>query len=153
MSKTILVNILILFFIILIGYQIILANHIVEGLDNNTTSANTTNNTNNTYTPYDTNNPANALILSQQNAGNIDYLKQRIDNVQGVFQQVQDLSANVSALQDQVNGIVSAQADYATQMTGGTPPTITGTVNDEEDAEDEEDEEDEEGTTNLVTTS
>ena len=148
MSNTILVNILILFFIILIGYQIILANHIVEGLDNNTTSANTTTNTNNTYTPYDTNNPANALILSQQNAGNIDYLKQRIDNVQGVFQQVQDLSANVSALQDQVNGIVSAQADYATQMTGGTPPVITGAINED----DEEDVEDEEGTTTLVTT-
>ena len=152
MSKTILVNILILFFIILIGYQIILANHIIEGLDNNTVStttssaSNTTTNTSNTYTPYDTNNPANALILSQQNAGNIDYLKQRIDGVQSIFQEVQDLSANVSALQDQVNGIVSAQADYATQMSGGTPPTITGAVNEEED------EEDTDGTSTLVTT-
>ena len=153
MSKTILVNILILFFIILIGYQIILANHIIEGLDNNTAStttssaSNTTTNTSNTYTPYDTNNPANALILSQQNAGNIDYLKQRIDGVQSIFQEVQDLSANVSALQDQVNGIVSAQADYATQMSGGTPPTITGAVNEEDD------EEDTDGTSTLVTTS
>jgi methyl-accepting chemotaxis protein len=139
MSKTILVNILILFFIILIGYQIILANHIVEGLENNTTTATNAN----TYTPYDTNNPDNALILSQKNAGNIDYLKQRIDNVQDIFQEVQDLSANVSALQDQVNGIVSAQADYATQMTGGTTPVITGAIN----------EDDEEDTTTLETTS
>jgi methyl-accepting chemotaxis protein len=144
MSKTILVNILILFFIILIGYQIILANHIVEGLENNTTTATNANATNaNTYTPYDTNNPDNALILSQKNAGNIDYLKQRIDNVQDIFQEVQDLSANVSALQDQVNGIVSAQADYATQMTGGTTPVITGAIN----------EDDEEDTTTLETTS
>lgn len=138
MSKTILVNILILFFIILIGYQIILANRIVEGLENNANATNA-----NTYTPYDTNNPGNALILSQKNAGNIDYLKQRIDNVQDIFQEVQDLSANVSALQEQVNGIISAQADYATQMTGGTTPVITGAIN----------EDDEEDTTTLETTS
>ena len=137
------VNILILFFIILIGYQIILANHIVEGLENNTTATNANATNANTYTPYDTNNPDNALILSQKNAGNIDYLKQRIDNVQDIFQEVQDLSANVSALQDQVNGIVSAQADYATQMTGGTTPVITGAIN----------EDDEEDTTTLETTS
>ena len=143
MSKTILVNILILFFIILIGYQIILANRIVEGLENNANATNANATNANTYTPYDTNNPDNALILSQKNAGNIDYLKQRIDNVQDIFQEVQDLSANVSALQDQVNGIVSAQADYATQMTGGTTPVITGAIN----------EDDEEDTTTLETTS
>jgi uncharacterized protein YoxC len=120
-----LIHILILFFIILIGYQIILANHVIEGLDN----ANNTNNTNTanaSYNPYDTNNPNNALILAQQNAGNIDYLKQRFDSIQGVFQQVQDLSGNVATLQDQVNGLVSAQQQYATQMTGGTAPEITG---------------------------
>ena len=120
-----LIHILILFFIILIGYQIILANHVIEGLDN----ANNTNNTNTanaSYNPYDTNNPNNALILAQQIAGNIDYLKQRFDSIQGVFQQVQDLSGNVATLQDQVNGLVSAQQQYATQMTGGTAPEITG---------------------------
>ena len=111
MSKTILVNILILFFIILIGYQIILANRIVEGLENNANATNANATNANTYTPYDTNNPDNALILSQKNAGNIDYLKQRIDNVQDIFQEVQDLSANVSALQEQVNGIISAHQD------------------------------------------
>lgn len=124
-----LIHILILFFIILIGYQIILANHVIEGLDNanNTSSTtNTANSSNASYNPYDTNNPNNALILAQQNAGNIDYLKQRFDSIQGVFQQVQDLSGNVATLQDQVNGLVSAQQQYATQMTGGTAPEITG---------------------------
>ena len=139
----ILVNILILFFIILIGYQIILANHIIEGLENNTSNTATSNTaTSNTYTPY---NQSDALILAQQNAGNIDYLKQRIDTVQGVFQQVQDLSANVSTLQDQVNGLVSAQQEYATQITGGTTPTITGAVPEDSDETDE--------TNNLVTSS
>lgn len=122
-----LINILILFFIILIGYQIILANHIIEGLENESSATNNMN-----YNPYDTNNPNNALILAQQNAGNIDYLKQRFDSIQGVFQQVQDLSGNVAALQDQVNGLVSAQQDYANQMTGGTAPEITGATTTDE---------------------
>ena len=54
-----LINTLIIFFIILIGYQIILGNYILEGLENNQS-----------YQQYDTNNPSNALILAQQNAGN-----------------------------------------------------------------------------------
>ena len=112
-----LVNILIVFFIMLICFQIILANHIVEGLE-----------TGKSYQPYDTNNPANALILAQQNAGNIEYLKGRIQDVQGMNKQVQDLSGNVLALQEQVNGLVTAQKEYATQMTGGTAPQISGAI-------------------------
>ena len=110
------VNILILFFIILISYQVILANHIVEGLENGQS-----------YQQYDTNNPANALILAQQNAGNIEYIKQRLDSVQGLYQEVQDISGNVVTLQDQVTQLVMAQKQYADQMTGGTAPNITGT--------------------------
>ena len=110
------VNILIIFFIVLISYQIILANHIVEGLDN--------------YQSYDTNNPANALILAQQNAGNIEYIKERLDALQGLNQEVQDISGNVITLQTQVNGLVTAQQQYASQMTGGTPPQITGAISD-----------------------
>ena len=123
-----LVNILVLFFIILIGYQIILANNIIEGLE--------------TYQPYDTNNPANALILAQQNAGNIEYIKQRLDSVEGLDKEVQDISGNVITLQDQVNQLVSAQQQYATQLTGGTPPNITGAVSDSSTTTD---------TSNLVT--
>ena len=121
------VNILILFFIILIGYQLILAIHVKEGLENNSSD--------DSYQAYD---PENTLILAQQNAGNIEYLKQRMDSVQGMFQQVQDLSGNVSALQDQVNGLVSAQQEYATQMTGGVAPDITGTTEEGEPEEPEE---------------
>ena len=111
-----LVNILVLFFIILIGYQIILANHTIEGLES--------------YQPYDTNNPANALILAQQNAGNIEYIKQRLDSIQGLDQEVQDISGNVITLQDQLNQLLNTQQQYANQMTGGTPPDITGAVSD-----------------------
>ena len=126
-----LVNILIGFFIFLIIYQIILAtsmfemkNPLVEGLENQ-------------YQTYDTNNPNNALILAQQNAGNISYLKERIDNVQDVFQQVQDLSGNIQTLQTQVNGLVQAQQDYANQMTGGSPPEISGATEPDDNEDDE----------------
>jgi TolA-binding protein len=132
-----LVNILIIFFICIILYQIILANnsnlplvvgklHLVEGFKNK-------------YKSYDTNNPNNAIILAQQNAGNISYLKERIDNVQGVYQQVQDLSGNVQNLQTQVNGLLQAQQAYANQMTGGTPPEISGTIEMDEDEDEVED--------------
>ena len=117
-----LVNILIVFFIILIFFQIILANHLVEGLE-----------TGESYQSYDTNNPANALILAQQNAGNIEYLKGRIQDVQGMNKQVQDLSGNVQTLQEQVSGLVTAQQQYATQMTGGTPPDISGATSPEDE--------------------
>jgi TolA-binding protein len=114
-----LVNILIVFFIILILYQILLESRIVEGLENQ-------------YQPYDTNNPNNALILAQQNAGNITFLKQRLDTLTGINQQIQDLSGNVQSLQTQVNGLVQAQQDYANQMTGGTAPEVTGATEDSE---------------------
>ena len=120
------VNILILFFLLIIAYQLILANHVKEGLKNNKTSDKKADNN---YQPYDMNNPANALILAQQNAGNIDYLKQRLDSVQGMYQQVQDVSGNVTVLQKQVNDLVTAQQQYATQMTGGVAPNITGIAN------------------------
>ena len=115
------VNILIIFFIILIFYQLLLASNIVEGLENQ-------------YTSYDTNNPANALILSQQNAGNIAYLKERLDSYNDVHKQVQDLSGNYDVLEKQVNDLVTAQQDYANQITGGVAPEISG-INEDEDEE------------------
>jgi hypothetical protein len=127
-----LVNILIVFFILLIVHQIILANHIIEGLENDSD-----------YKSYDTNNPANALILSQQNAGNIEYIKQRLDTVQGMYQQVQDLSGNVQNLQGQMEQLIEANQQYTTQMVGSTPPEITGTGSESESETDD--------TSNLVT--
>ena len=116
-----LINTLILFFAILIFYQIFLEyfrDNIIEGL------------TSNTYQPYDTNNPNNALILAQQNAGNITVLQQEITSLNGLNQEVQDISGNVASLQSQVNSLVKAQNDYANNMTGGTEPQITGTTDD-----------------------
>jgi len=114
-----LINLLILFFSVLIFYQIFLAyleNNIIEGLDNQQ------------YEPYDTNNPNNALILAQQNAGNISVLKEQLDELNGLNKEVQDISGNVIELQSQVSQMLAAQQNYSTQMTGGSAPNITGAV-------------------------
>jgi len=108
-----LVNILIAFFIFLIIYQIFLATNTIEGFDNE-------------YKPYDTNNPNNALILAQQNAGNISYLKQRMDAIQDMSQQFQNTKGDVVTLQGQVSNLMAAQKSYATQVAGGPPPDVSG---------------------------
>ena len=114
-----LVNILILFFTILVIYQIFLAYSgysIIEGLENDSN-----------YQPYDSN---DALILSKQNAGNINVLEKQVTGLTGLNQQVQDLSGNVTGLQEQVNNLVNAQNQYASQMAPSTPPDISGTTTD-----------------------
>jgi hypothetical protein len=83
---------------------------------------------NQVYRQYDKKIADNTFLLAQQNAGNIEYMKQRIDDVQGMYQQIQDLSGNVQALQDQVNGLVQANQEYTSQMVGTTPPEISGAV-------------------------
>jgi len=109
-----LVNILVVFFILLILYQLVLANRIIEGVENNQQ-----------YQDYDTNNPGNALILAQQNAGNISYIKQQIDSILGLNKEVLDISGNVATLQEQVASLVNSQKDLATNMAAGPPPPNT----------------------------
>lgn len=144
---SILVNVLNIFFIFLILYQIFLAvfkNNIVEGMmdviptisptvspnmsPTNEMLPNLT--INQVYRQYDKKIADNTFLLAQQNAGNIEYLRQRIDAIQGMHDQVVDLSGNVAALQTQVNGLVAAQQQYATQMTGGVAPEVTGATDD-----------------------
>jgi hypothetical protein len=81
---------------------------------------------NQVYRQYDKKIADNTFLLAQQNAGNIEYIKQRLDNVQGLNNQVQTLSNNFDTLQAQVNDLILAQKDYTSQMVGDTPPDITG---------------------------
>lgn len=136
----IIIHMLILFFVILISYQLFLAKFdIIEGMDSNSTSSSSSTTEKQTYKPYDTNNPANALILAQQNAGNIGYINTRINNVQDMSKQIVDLSNNVQELQTQMNGLASAQQKYATQLTGGSAPTITGATTPPDKGDDDTD--------------
>ena len=114
MLQKILISILILFFLLLIISQTFLG--VKEGLENNT------------YTNYNINNPNNALILAQQNAGNISYIKGKLDGLMNLQSQVNDISGNVVTLQTQMQGLVQQQAQLAQSVVGSSPPTITGTT-------------------------
>ena len=122
-----LINILIIFFIILLTYQVILAfsktNTLIEGLENE----GTTNSSTQEYKPYNLNDPNNSLILSQQNAGNIEVLRGRIDKFDGVKEQVDTMQQEIDSMQVQMDALVQQQADYAQELAGSTPPDITGT--------------------------
>ena len=123
-----LIKILIGFFIFLLGYQLFLAlfsfikkDNLVEGLENETTT--------------DSN---NALIMSQQNAGNIEVLKGRVDELdgaKGLKSRVDNMQQNIDSMQTQIDGLVQQQADYANDLAGDQPVEITGT--EEEDDEEE----------------
>lgn len=87
------------------------------------------------YQAYNTDSPNNCLILAQQNAGNIEVLKGRVDGLDEVKKKVDTMKTNLELMQTQVDGLVQQQADYAAEIAGGTEPMeITGTMT--EDVED-----------------
>ena len=115
--------ILIIVFILLISYQIYLElwpHKIIEGLENETT-------TEAEYQPYNVNNPNNALILAQQNAGNIEVLRGRIDKLDGIKEKTDQMQEDMNAMQSQIDSLVQQQADYAQELAGSTPPDVSGT--------------------------
>jgi len=119
-----LIIILIILFTCLIVYQFykyFFNKKIVEGL----TDATQANPTTNVYAPYDLNNPNNALILAQQNAGNIDVLKRELDQLLSLNQEVQDISGNVVILNEQLQSLIEQQSAAAQQLVGNTPLHIT----------------------------
>ena len=124
----ILVYSLIIFFICLIGYQIFLAlpNNIVEGLTSTPSS-------DPTYKPYNMNDPNNALILGQQNAGNIEVLKERIDKLDGVNSKVVIMQQDMNSMKVQIDALVDQQSTLATELAGNEPIAVTGQNDDEEE--------------------
>lgn len=115
------VYLLIIFFIIVIFYQITLSHtdyYLVESM--------TTDIDNQQYQEYDTNNPNNVMILAQQNAGNIQVLKQQFDSILGLNKQVQDLSGNVANLSEQVYNMIQEQQQLAQNSLPSSTPEITG---------------------------
>lgn len=113
----VILNLLIVLFVLLIGTQIFLAysRNIIEGLDNKKDK-------NNSYQEYNGN---DALILSKQNAANIEFLKQQFDGINGIQTEVNDLSGNVAALQTQVDGLVQGQQDYTSNVTSSNSELST----------------------------
>ena len=67
------------------------------------------------------------MILAQQNAGNIEVLKGRIDGFDGVKEKVDTMQQSIDSMQVQMDGLVQQQVDYAQELAGPTPPDVTGT--------------------------
>lgn len=121
------IHILIILFFILISYQIYLANSciLIEGLENE----NKEESKDKEYQPYNVNDPNNSLILAQQNAGNIEYLKGRMQSIDNsdINAEITDLKQNVKSMQIQIDDLVQQQATFAQEMAGSSPPDVTGT--------------------------
>lgn len=100
---------------------------VLEGMENEGAADSPGSGTGADYVPYDLKGSDRALVLAQQNAGNISYLKQRVDENDGLRQRVDDLKASLDGIQAQINGLAQAQAEYAQEIAGSSPPTITGT--------------------------
>lgn len=123
----IIVQILIFFFCSLILYQTVLAtreikHYLQEGFQEGFQDASQ-------YKEYNTSDPNNlngAMILSQQNAGNIDYLKKQVEEVLGLKKQVNDITENVDKLNDQVIALTQQQQEAAGQLAGDKPVDISG---------------------------
>ena len=112
-----LINVLIILMLLLLISQIY--NYLtqiktVEGMESNG------------YSNYNTNNPDNALILAQQNAGNISYLKEQVDELSKMNTTVNELKEENKLLNTQIQDIVEQQSKFAEEMAGNTPPEVTG---------------------------
>lgn len=97
-------------------------NSIKEGLDSSKDNINIYNN-------YDKNSMSstdNALMLAQQNAGNIEYLKQQISKITTLDKEVQDMSGNLVTLNEQMIALVNQQTQAASQLAGNKPLETTG---------------------------
>jgi hypothetical protein len=123
-----LLTVLIIFFTSIILYKILFfigtSFKLIEGMEE--------------YKQYDTNDP---MILAQQNAGNIEYLKSRMTDVENVKGDVVTMKQDMQTMQIQMDGLVQQQADMATELSGGGEPIELDGLDDgnEEEAENEED--------------
>ena len=130
----ILIRIIIIFFILLLGFQIyFMIQSRKEGFTGpppgpapgstsppGTAPAATTNSSL-TYQPYNSNDPNSALILSQQNSGNIEYLKGRVTDLEKSTTKIDEMSQNMGSMQTQIDSLVQQQAEYAQSISAPEP--------------------------------
>lgn len=107
-------------FLLFIGKLLnIIELNIIEGMENE-------------YKEYNSNDP---MILAQQNAGNIEYLKSRMKDVESVKGDVDTMKQDMQTMQIQIDGLVQQQADMATELSGGGEPMNVDGLDEEEDDE------------------
>jgi len=116
--------IIFLFLIILYQlYQSVFVNSVKEGLDSKPE-----------YKNYDSKclSPnESAYMLAQQNAGNIEYLKQQISKITDLDKEVRDMSGNLVTLNEQMIALVNQQSQAASQLAGDKPISTTGLSSEE----------------------
>ena len=119
----VLIYLLIAFFVCLFIYQLILAfcPNSIEGMENKDT------NTELRYTDY----ARDPLILGEQNAGNIEYLKGQVSNLSTDSINIDKIQTNIDALQQQVDDLGQQMADLSTNMISSTTPD-TSAIDDQE---------------------
>jgi hypothetical protein len=127
-----LLTVLIIFFTSIILYKILFyigtSFNLIEGMEN-------------TYKEYS----GDPMILAQQNAGNIEYLKSRVDDLSNIKGDVETMKQDMQTMQIQVDGLVQQQADMTVELSGGGEPvSVDGLDEEEEGEEGEEGEEPEE---------
>lgn len=114
--------IVILFFIVIIGLH---SNKIIEGLENSSDSSDSSESTTSgNYQSYN-NNPA---ILAQTNAANIQYLKQRLDDLKKVEDDIQTLNKNVNVNTTSLKQLSQISASKAQQLTGISPSASISSI-------------------------
>lgn len=120
-----LLTILIIFFTSIILYKILFyigtSFYLIEGMEN-------------TYKEYS----GDPMILAQQNAGNIEYLKSRVDELSNLKGDVDTMKQDIQTMQIQVDGLVQQQADIAVELSGGGEPVNVDGLDEENEEEEEE---------------
>jgi hypothetical protein len=110
----VLIYLLIAFFVCLFIYQLILAFYpnSIEGMENKDK------NTELNYTDY----AKDPLILGEQNAGNIEYLKGQVNRLSTDSINIDKLQTNIDALQQQVDDLGQQMTDLSQNMISSTTP-------------------------------
>ena len=121
-----LLTVLIIFFASIILYKILFfigtSFHLIEGMENS-------------YKEYGGTDP---MILAQQNAGNIEYLKSRMEEVTNVKNDIVTMKQDIQTMQVQVDGLVQQQGDMAAELSGGGEPVSVDGLDEGEEEEEEE---------------
>jgi uncharacterized protein involved in exopolysaccharide biosynthesis len=127
--KNLLLNILIILFVLLFLYNVYLANKkVIENMDlPDTTQENTQKDD---YKDYN----KDPLILAQQNAGNIQVLRDQINKAMETINKIEpkqeDLEKQVEANTNSIQTMIQGQQDNANEKAGmdsdPTPADITG---------------------------
>ena len=109
----ILIFTLIFVFILILKQQLFIPNNKIENFENNNNNTNIKRD----KPPYKLNEPLthDAFILAQQNAGNINVLKNRVENLEVLKNKVMDNSNKIKLLEEELEQILQEQINMTLQ--------------------------------------